>query len=138
MVAAVVALAALAPLGCGSADDATSSGPTPLCAAVWELGAIWDTRAPEAVLGDNDALADFAAALLNGFDAAAGVVAAEAPPDVVADLEVATEGLITLYDNALAYAAGDMASIPVQQPDEVQAFARVRAWGEGECGPSPD
>jgi hypothetical protein len=104
---------------------------------VWELAGIWDTRAPERMLGDPVALEGFASSLLTGFEQAAGVVASEAPPAIGEDLEVATGALATLYVSAVDYAAGDMSAIPVQQPEEIQAFGRVRAWGNERCGPPP-
>lgn len=135
---AVVVLSVLvvAAGGCGGSDE-RADRVDPLCAAVWELAAIWDTQAPERILGDNDALDDFAAALLQGFNAAADTVGAAAPDTVAADLDVAAAGLERLYDRALDYAAGDMESVPVQLPGEVRAFASVRAWGTERCGPPP-
>lgn len=133
---AVFSVVVVAAGGCGGSDE-RAVGVDPVCAAVWELGAIWDTQAPERILGDNDALADFAGALLEGFNAAAGQVTAVAPDTVAAELDVAAAGLEGLYDRALAYAAGDMESVPVQLPGEVRAFANVRAWGTERCGPPP-
>ena len=120
--------------GCGSGAEGSVSAPSdPVCDAVATVAGVWGTSAPESLLGDPDALADFAAGLQGGFDRAARVLSAEAPPEVVEDLELVSVALDTQYRDALAYAAGDSSAVPVITPAERTALAGVEAWSSERC-----
>jgi len=133
---AAVAVSALSLLGVGCASGADGSvveQADPVCEAVSTLAGVWGTAAPGNLLGDAEALADFAAGLQGGFDGAVAVLADEAPPEVEADLEVVATALEIQYRDALAYAGGDMSAVPVMTPVERDALAGVEAWTSQRC-----
>jgi len=137
-VVATVAAAALAMVlvlsGCGgSGDDEPDEAASPMCAAMDEALGVWGSQAPESILGDPDALADFAAPLQASFNDALTVVAEQAPPAVDADIAIVRMSLADLYATAIRYVAGDMEAVPVQSPEALAALGRVKDWARPQC-----
>lgn len=131
---AAVAVVVLAVTGCGGSSDEQQAAPVPaMCSAMDEALAVWSTSAPERVLGDPEELADFAGALQVTFNDALTTVAAEAPPDVDADIAVLRMSLADLYATAIRYVAGDMEAVPVQSPEALDALGRLKDWARPQC-----
>jgi hypothetical protein len=130
----------LAVSGCGGSGDdpevaspGTDASNQALCDAMGEAQRVWDTQAPESVLGDPDVLADFAGALQRSFNDAMTVVAGQAPPEVDADIATVRTSLADLYATAIRYVAGDMEAVPVQSPEALEALGRVKDWARPQC-----
>jgi hypothetical protein len=104
-----------------------------MCAAMDEALSVWSTQAPEGIVGDPDALADFAGALQVSFNEALTTVASEAPPEVKADIAILRQSLADLYATAIRYVAGDMQAVPVQSPEALEALGEVKAWARPQC-----
>lgn len=104
-----------------------------MCAAMDEALGVWASQAPESILGDPDALADFAGPLQASFNDALTVVAEQAPPAVDADIAILRASLADLYATAIRYVAGDMEAVPVQSPEALAALGRVKDWARPQC-----
>ena len=134
-VVATVMVMVLVVSGCGGSgsDEPQTAPAAPMCAAMDEALSVWATQAPASILGDPDALADFAGPLQTSFNDALSVVADQAPPDVDADIATLRMSLADLYATAIRYVAGDMEAVPVQSPEALAALGRVKDWARPQC-----
>jgi len=147
---AAVGVVLLVAAGCGSdepasapattapADNLVTSGstvadPAAMCASMDTVVAVWNTQAPPEVLGDPEALADFAGSLQTSFTDALTEVAAVAPKSLEDDIATARVSLARLYATAIRYVAGDMGAVPTQPAEDLAAFGRIKDWARPQC-----
>ena len=130
----LAAVTGLTLVGCARGTEVSvSTTGDPVCDAVTTIAGVWATAAPPTLLGDPDALADFASGLEGGFGRAVAVLAAEVPDEVATDLAGVEAALTQQYRDGVAYAGGDMSAVPLITPAERTALAGVRDWSVGRC-----
>jgi hypothetical protein len=127
-----------APATTQGTDTAVTSGSTvagaaAMCASMDTVVAVWTTQAPPEVLGDPEALADFAGSLQTSFTGALTEVAAVAPASLDDDIATTRVSLARLYATAIRYVAGDMGAVPTQPADDLAAFGRIKDWARPQC-----